>query len=73
MHQETDKLYAWPEMAYMIYSIYENKFKNLITWEIDEIKDEFMKLKQKFMNKKIALITGGSRIGRKSAYTSRKI
>ena len=41
---ETDKLYAWPEMAYMIYSIYENKFKNLITWEIDEIKDEFIEI-----------------------------
>ncbi len=38
---ETDKLYAWPDMIYLIYSIYDSKFKNLISWEINEKKDIF--------------------------------
>tara|TARA_Y100000768_G_scaffold115821_1_gene85493 strand:- start:454 stop:879 length:426 start_codon:yes stop_codon:yes gene_type:complete len=38
---ETDKLYAWPDMIYLIYSIYDSKFKNLISWEINEKIDIF--------------------------------
>tara|TARA_B100000927_G_C16459698_1_gene467337 strand:+ start:1386 stop:1811 length:426 start_codon:yes stop_codon:yes gene_type:complete len=42
---ETDKLYAWPDMIYLIYSIYDSKFKNLISWEINEKKDIFEEIK----------------------------
>ena len=41
---ETDKLYAWPEMVYMIYSIYNNKYKDLISWEINEKEDIFQEM-----------------------------
>ena len=41
---ETDKLYAWPEMVYMIYSIYDNKYKDLISWEINEKEDIFQEI-----------------------------
>ena len=42
---ETDKLYAWPEMVYMIYSIYDNKYKDLISWEINEKEDIFQEIR----------------------------
>ena len=42
---ETDKLYAWPEMVYMIYSIYDYKYKELISWEINEKQDIFQEMK----------------------------
>ena len=41
---ETDKLYAWPEMVYMIYSIYNNRYKDLISWEINEKEDIFQEM-----------------------------
>ena len=41
---ETDKMFAWPDMAYLIYSIYDSKFKNLISWQIDESKDKFVEI-----------------------------
>ena len=41
---ETDKMFAWPDMAYLIYSIYDGKFKNLISWQIDESEDVFAQI-----------------------------
>lgn len=41
---ETDKMFAWPDMAYLIYSIYDGKFKNLICWQIDESEDVFAQI-----------------------------
>ena len=41
---ETDKMFAWPDMAYLIYSIYDSKFKDLISWQIDESKDKFVEI-----------------------------
>ena len=41
---ETDKMFAWPDMAYLIYSIYDSKFKNLISWQIDESEDVFAQI-----------------------------
>ena len=41
---ETDKMFAWPDMAYLIYSIYDGKFKNLISWQIDESEDIFAQI-----------------------------
>ena len=38
---ETDKLYAWPGFIYLIYSIYENRYKDLIGWIINEELDKF--------------------------------
>ena len=41
---DTDKMFAWPDMAYLIYSIYDGKFKNLISWQIDESEDVFAQI-----------------------------
>jgi len=41
---ETDKMFAWPDMAYLIYSIYDGKLKNLISWQIDESEDVFAQI-----------------------------
>ena len=41
---ETDKMFAWPDMAYLIYSIYDSKFKDLISWQIDDSKDKFVEI-----------------------------
>ena len=32
-------------MVYMIYSIYDNKYKDLISWEINEKEDVFQEIR----------------------------